>query len=131
MKKILVVCGIFICCAASFAMSLAGKSVVKTPVAATHKAPTSVTVTLTSNTGGNYRIIFNNSSYDHEFPMPNGSSQITVPAGTYTVAIVPATSGSNHNFSGVSCAVTYSASGTLAQFNNVNLTCGTASFSMN
>ncbi|HEY0246122.1 MAG TPA: hypothetical protein VGC01_11205 [Mucilaginibacter sp.] len=145
MKKTLLLCGIMICCVAGFAMALTGNlvknhSAVTPPAKKTAKViskkPFTVTVTLSGTGGSTYRIIFHNSSYDHTFPMPyNTPTQISVPSGVYLVAILPAIPGpgsGTHSFSGLACAVTFSASGTMAQFNNVDLTCNnTASFSMN
>ena len=132
MKKKILFYSILLCCATVFALATNGVTAVKKHATASAKLkkPGNITVYLSGGSAGSsYRIVFAGSNFNGEFPM--STSPISVPAGTYTVGIVPATSGSTHSFSGVSCAVNYSASGTMAQFNNVSLNCGTASFSIN
>ncbi|MGN6437115.1 MAG: hypothetical protein ACTHMM_11305 [Agriterribacter sp.] len=130
MKKTLIACSILVCACLTMAFV---KNDAKTHVV--QSAPlTTVSVTLSGNySGTSYRIIFSKSGYDQQFPMPsNGSSTISIPNGKYTVGIAPAGgSYSSYSFSGSSCAVYYSGSGSDVLWSNVDLTCGTASFSMN
>lgn len=130
MKKTLIACCILVSACLTLAFV---KKDIKT--LAPQSAPlTTVSVTLSGGgTGASYRIIFNKSGYDQQFPMPGrgSSSTISIPAGVYTVGIAPAGgSSSSNNFSGLSCAVYYSSSGSDVMWTNVDLTCGTASFSM-
>jgi hypothetical protein len=135
MRKLSLMLSIFACLTLFVASSFKAEPVnkpAKAKSALKNKKQTTYSFTLTAN--GNaafeyYRIQFAGSNLNQTFPFSGGSAS-GIPAGTYTVAIFPATSAATHNFAGQSCANSYSGSGKSIIFNNV-LVCSGGFFTIN
>lgn len=152
MKKVVILFSMVMLCLTVFAISskslhVSGKPSVKINKSSssvslgknevkTKKKPANINVFLSvgSNaaaTGGSYVIQFNSSTGIYSFHMNNQT--VTIPAGVYYtvgMAVQSASNTTSHNFSINTCATSYSASGTSAQFNNVNF-CGTSTCAVN
>lgn len=136
MKKNQLKLGVLVCCFLAFATTSfkadPGKGIVNGVGGPAKKAAATYNFTLSQNSitaSQYYRIQFTSSTYTQVFTFGSGVAQ-NIPAGTYTVYIFPATSASNHNFSGQSCANTYSGSGQSVIFSNV-LVCSDGFFTIN
>ncbi|MBB3969598.1 hypothetical protein [Mucilaginibacter phyllosphaerae] len=95
------------------------------------RKPLNHTFTFTANgtaASQYYRIQFSSSSFSGTYVF-NGAPA-SIPAGTYSVGIFPASQPTSHLFSGQSCANNYSGSGTSITFSNV-LVCSDGYFVIN